>query len=383
VQLLDEHGNGSPLAFIGCKSSKPPKMPRPILGEPQPAGGLNNPQVLLNWFCPTSGVSRFQFKIAFVDSDSTTPPTGGFLSTQLHAYAGYNKSLGFLGLKKNVRQIVSFSEAHFTPYVGPGFGPGPQFNLTANILPDTTYDICVTPVDEQGVVRHEVTSEVFRFKWTPPTVLPTVPWPARPLPPVRNFDDVTPPASGPPRIAAVLMQNPNFALDARYPVGVTIGDFSRMPPRDTSGVYPNAGTTNFLQYRMTVTPTIDPNEILVYRRSSNDPSRNGQSLLPIILYRQQMTNAMFPRVSGDVTQVSPLVERIPFISANNVLATIPDRLIGSGFLFVNGSTYTTFCLRDQQPVIQGAKYRYFVMRFNNQHEAEEIIPAGEVEVPVN
>jgi hypothetical protein len=36
-----------------------------------------------------------------------------------------------------------------------------------------------------------------------------------------------------------------------------------------------------------------------------------------------------------------------------------------------------------QPVQLGAKYRYFVMRFNDQREIQEIIPAGDVELPLN
>jgi hypothetical protein len=62
VQLLDEHGNGSPMVLIGCKEITPPKPPRPVLAQPQAAGDTNNPQVTLNWFCPTSGDHRWASK---------------------------------------------------------------------------------------------------------------------------------------------------------------------------------------------------------------------------------------------------------------------------------------------------------------------------------
>ena len=41
VQLLDENGNGSPLALIGCKDVMPPKPPTPVLSEPAPAGNTH------------------------------------------------------------------------------------------------------------------------------------------------------------------------------------------------------------------------------------------------------------------------------------------------------------------------------------------------------
>jgi hypothetical protein len=40
-------------------------------------------------------------------------------------------------------------------------------------------------------------------------------------------------------------------------------------------------------------------------------------------------------------------------------------------------------LRDQQPVIAGARYAYYIVRFNAKREVQEIIPAGEVELPLN
>ena len=67
VQLLDEHGNGSPMALLGCKDVKPASLPRPVLAQPQAAGDNSNPQVALNWFCPTSGVYRFQVMIQRAD----------------------------------------------------------------------------------------------------------------------------------------------------------------------------------------------------------------------------------------------------------------------------------------------------------------------------
>lgn len=379
VQLLDEHGNGSPLTFIGCKSVKPAKLPRPVLAEPQQAGDTANPQVLLNWFCPTAGVSRFLFKVAFVDAESGTP-SGAISSPQLRLFPAYNPALGFLGLTKNARQVVSFSEAHFTPYVGTAFGPGPQFTIAARVVAGATYDISVTPVDEQGKVRHESTSEVWRFKWTPPVQLATVPWPARPLPPVRDFE---PPNAGselPRRVAATAFVNYYGQIeDHRRPAGVRIGALDSSFSIHSGWV----GDPDLIEYNHAnsiLNP--DPHHGL-FRSESPDPSRAGRTLLPMVLYRQQVTNAAFPKVSGDTVQVSPLIERLPWsYSTANRMVTIRDRLLRLRSETYDDHSLYSLYVCDQQPLVLGARYRYYIVRFNDQREPLDIVPAGEVELPL-
>ena len=62
---------------------------------------------------------------------------------------------------------------------------------------------------------------------------------------------------------------------------------------------------------------------------------------------------------------------------------IYDQLLGAGFEDSGDYTGHFLYLRDQQPVIIGATYQYFVMRLNAQHEVSEIIPAGSVTIPPN
>jgi hypothetical protein len=113
-------------------------------------------------------------------------------------------------------------------------------------------------------------------------------------------------------------------------------------------------------------------------------SRVGSSLLPIVLYRQQVTNSYFPKVSGDIMQVSPLIERIPWLTVTNQVFVVDFLFAGA---YVNNPAkdrYDFFIyLRDTQPVQLGARYRYFVVRFNDKREVQEIIPAGEVELPLH
>lgn len=387
VQLLDEHGNGSPMVLIGCKQVTPPKPPRPVLAQPQVAGDTNNPQVALNWFCPTSGVSRFQIMVQRADHPGGGLPLG-FNGLGLITLQTFNTSISFLGLLENIFDLSKFDAALLTPTLNSGFGPGPQFTFTANVLLNVPYHISVAALDEQGNAGDP--SQVWTFTWKPPTVLPTVPWPARPLPAVQNFDDIQPPGYGPynPRVAAVLLFT-NNQIDQLYPVGIRIGNLKGL-----SNIPNTIGTTNLVSYQVPLItgiavlpppPIVNPDN-LIFSRASQDPTRNGQSLLPIVVYRQQVTNAAFPRVSGNLTQVTPLIETLPHSAvpipgAAAVDVTIYDRLIGAGYEVVKDITGYFLYLRDQQPVILGASYQYFVVRLDEKREVAEIIPAGTVTLP--
>jgi hypothetical protein len=387
VQLLDEHGNASPMTLLGCKEVKPASLPRPVLAEPQSAGGNSNPQVTLNWFCPTSGVYRFQVMIQRADHPGGGVPLG-FFGVQLLRLTTYNKAATYLGLLSDPMGLAQFDAALLTPPAGPSFGTGPQFTTTAGVLLNVPYHISVAAMDDEGNAGEP--SQVWNFTWKPTNALPTVPWPARPLPPVNLFDDTNvsslPPAFL-PRVQAVVFYNGNDQFDQTYPVGVRIGDTSQL----NSTPY-NIGTTNFLTYQVIAPsgiiplppgPAINPNT-LIFRRLSANPSRNGESLLPIALYRQQVVNTNFPRVSGHLTQVSPLLEQLAYgvTSDGSVYTvTIYDRLIAGGGEVLSDQYRQFLYLRDQQPVLLGASYQYFVARFNDQHEISEIIPAGIVTIP--
>jgi hypothetical protein len=241
-------------------------------------------------------------------------------------------------------------------------------------------------VDEQGTVLDGSTSEVWRFTWTPPVVLATVPWPARPLPPSSDFDSL---ADGEqpdffPRVSATAFLTYYNAHEDKYrPVGIRIGWLDSS--FNFSG--PTVGTTNFITYSYRNSIVNPDPHLHLFRSNSRDASRANQPLLPIVIYRQQVTNALFPRVSGDIVQVSPLIERIPWIAyALNVdipIIVIPDRLIAMRGETYNDHSYYMLYVRDQQPVIAGARYAYYVARFDAKREMQEIIPAGEVELPLN
>ena len=83
-----------------------------------------------------------------------------------------------------------------------------------------------------------------------------------------------------------------------------------------------------------------------------------------------------------------MIERLPWSTFNLLgdffTVVIADRLIATQFELTrelpNGAFY--MYLRDQQPVLLGARYRYFAVRFKANREVDYIIPAGEVEIPL-
>jgi hypothetical protein len=395
VQLLDENGNGSPLALIDCKDALPPKPPTPVLSEPAPAGNTANPLVALNWFCPTSGVYRFEIRLQRADQPGSGKPTG-FSNSQfirLTAFKpllalGVNPQPHFYGLTRIRSQASTYDEWQLTPPVGPEFGPGPQYSTTATVIPGVPYHISIAAENSQGYWGDASTE--WTFIWQPPPAFPTVPWPARPLPPVTHFDEAgAVPQSFPeiylPRVAAVVFTNyDGLIADGHYPVGIRFA-----LALGTLEFNSNIGSTNLASYKIYTPPSfapysVDPNNGVFKRYSSgNGALQIGDPLLPIVVYRKQETNANFARVTGNLTQVTPLLEQIPwsaqgYLHGNGVTITIADPLIAmSG----NYDTDNFLFLRDQQPVILGARYHYYVVRMNNQHEVAEVIDGGAVDIP--
>jgi len=146
VQLLDENGNGSPLALIGCKEVKPASLPRPVLSQPQAVGDKSNPQVSLNWFCPTSGVYRFQLMVQRADHPGGGVPLG-LTSIQLLPLLTFNTSASYLGLLSDLSAFSQFDAALLTP-PNTVAGPGPQFTMTANVLQGDRDDCMQSGMDD-------------------------------------------------------------------------------------------------------------------------------------------------------------------------------------------------------------------------------------------
>ncbi len=378
VQLLDEHGNPSPMALIGCKDVKPPQLPTPVLAEPNAVGTVASPQVALNWFCPTAGVYRFAVLVHRLDDPDGTKPIefSGFQIAKSEHLA-----LGSEYVTLATVASIHFTELRTTVPIGPNFGPGPRFSMNVNVSANVEYRITVRAVDAQG--SNGPISAAWNFTWHAPVPPDVVQWPFRSLPAVAAFH---------PGIQARLMSNYldqanqlNLALSQDYPVGVRIG----MVPFLDSYVEVDETKRRFSMSAFRDAQRVDP----LYRFDANHhlfrrKAGGTDVVLPAALYRQQITNSNFPKVSGDVTQVSPLMEKIavqPYTNQFYYGFDAIDKLIGRSpnTEQIPGDERDGhgIYLFDTQPVISGASYRYYLVRFKANHEVDQIIQAGVVTLP--
>lgn len=350
VQLLDEHGNASPLERVGCTEFSGP-LPTPVLSPLESAGtGGTNAQMCLNWFCPTFGVERFEVWIA---GPVGARPSPNLVNTN-PATRTYTVTLdsGAQELEWNVFR---------SSRVGPGFGNGAAFNLKVAVEVGPTYTVMLRAVGVDGSTGTHF-SQPRQIAWSIPTVVTqAVPWPARPLPVVTNGIS--------PRLAAFRLTNAFF-----NGTGVRIGQLTYSGP-----------TQGGLAIRPYATPGTNDPVSWLYTNST------GASVLPVVLYRVQVPNANYPAVSGDVIQVSPLMERIAYapVPYSEFLGAGPAAAIYDPFILVRNETppgtidrtflYNLY-LTDTQPVVLGAAYRYLLVRFKENWEIDRIIPTNDVEV---
>jgi hypothetical protein len=353
---LDEHGNSSPLTRLGCKfafeSSAPPRPQLSPIGSLEPESA---PQMILSWFCPGVNVDRFEVGIATFGDPISTNCAPGYLQFIPPAPVPEMEPLS--------SQIVAaggFPPADFavefrrftTPRPGGDFGIDDQFRIRVDVQLDRRYLVYVKSIGKSGTRSYRSNVEAFFWQATP-LEQPDVPWPPRPLPPVGNsfgltFDAFFEPVCGSTNLPAVPVVR--IAYDG-YAAGPTDC------PIALSGQY--SGT--------------DPNTLL-------PKNSHNESLFPVVLFRQQVTNENFSVVSGDVVQVSPMMESIawglngqqPVILDPYILVERKPRALSRPGMY----------LRDTQPVVSGSRYRYFIARFNQLGELAEVIPAAnELEAP--
>jgi hypothetical protein len=337
VQGFDRHGNPSPLEPLGCISLNfkfPPPAPRlaPII----PGGTAENPTARIQWFSPRWGISRFQVWIRGLPT--TLPPN-------------WPDTLGSPGIAliggKSYR-------TYLTPDVAAGFGNGSLFEVEIPLPADASFEVRVRGFTVSG--GNTQLSNLEEFEWTAPEDYhaPDVPWPRRPMPftqPAAQFN---------PRIIA--KAHPEGGGMVR--IGELIDDIIHFPEQD-----------KFLVVRAG-----DPTPGIYVRTGAGEI----RSLFPFVLYRTMVESPAFPQVSGDVYQVSPLMEDIAWRPETDGAA------IYDPFIYLerplNGQVPTPtnpvfMYLVDTQPAISRAIYRYFLVLLHPETgEIEEILATNDAQL---
>jgi hypothetical protein len=249
-----------------------------------------------------------------------------------------------------------------TRRIGPAFGAGSMFSVEADVVVGNRYSVFIKAVGKDGTVGPR--SNVGMFSWNTTNAPATdVPWPDRPLPAVTltNFPGV---------IARMFQTNDGlftFLPQQRFEgVGIRVGEVAMSD-------FPN-GLTN------AIVGMADPLDH-VYRST-----RDFGSLFPLVVYRVQVENAAYPQVSGDVIQVTPLMEQIAFdrapIPGGGQAVYVHDpfiRLVPEAPTL--GAQRWDLYLLDTQPVLEEAAYRYVMVRLNGEtREITEVMPTPPVTI---
>jgi hypothetical protein len=310
----------------------------------------------VRWFCPPAGVERFELLLA---RELALPPTK--LNDLLSA--NQNSPGNFFGTGNPDKPKNYDFGSYLTPKPGAGFGPGPQFTVTFPVSPGTKYHVQIRSIPKGNGERRP--SNARSLQWSETVAAgqsgPNVPWPARELPEVNGA------------AFAGFLKAENLPGDVFTGVGIHIAN---VPLADTTAAAVDGKLTTHLK------GTKNPVNYVF----THDPG-NGekQSMLPVVLYRYQVPNDVFTKVSGDLVQVSPFMERIVTQSVNLGQAGTATRIVDPFVRITPPSSQPgqdpKIYLLDTQPVMREAAYAYVVVRFEPNGEIRDVVPVPAVTIP--
>jgi len=228
-----------------------------------------------------------------------------------------------------------------TQRVGLSFGSNDLFAVNATTVAGRTHKILIRAVDIHGNTGPFSNEEEFRGALQKIMLTPQVAWPARDLPVPTN------------RVYSPAIRLINLNGECYDGIGIVVGQAAQ------------EGSTGWSNLQLIPSQT----ELATDLRGSN--------FMPVVAYRQQVSNIFFPTVSGDVVQVSPLIEEIAMEPLGGNLERLADPFFT---VLPNATQVWDLVLKDTQPVVVGARYRYVFVRFKENYELEEVVPLGEVEV---
>jgi hypothetical protein len=410
VQALDQHGNPSAVARLEPEVAINGVLPVPALESLTSLGSFTSntnspmpaPSLRLDWTCAEPGVDRFEVWL--------NDGTGQQIASSSDDLIYVGEQLDYVDDVEDGVEAGGDYSRFVTPRLATGFGTNAAFGVTIAVVPGRTYTAIVKAVGVDGTRGNA--SAARRSAWQPsglPLGVGQVPWPARPLPALTSGFH--------PLLLPFQLDEDEFKG-----VGIAIGeiDFGRnFPAALIAPPYRVEGVSNV--------------EELLY------PDDRGSNVLSCVLYRHQVANDRFPEVSGDVIQVSPLLETIASrrlieavpsslphassgslegvgrpvtvetrskqtgrviretvrISRSRAKTAAPATRSGSGVLEISDpfivlagkgrpglDSYpgARIYLKDTQPIVAGARYRYVLARFQADHEIEQLIRVGEVEI---
>ena len=369
IQFFDEHGNPGPLSDLGCvTTTSKVDLPVPLLANPERGGTQTAPTATLNWFCEETGVERFRIYISDGDSPVATAFSGELSPVLIPVIP--LPGPGSIGPRETTTApgVVIDGETYQvyeTGRVGGNFGdpakPG-SFSLDLNVQSGREYTFFVRAVNKAG--DEGESSNLVTFTWSQAAAAsgPQVPWPARGLPTVDpDFID---------EIEAQYLPNLHGGT-----AGVRIGELKTPVNYDVDiGFLQRDGQT--ILRNATNWPATSGYSLDLYQ------SDGGETALSFALYRYQVVNEYFPTVSGDITQVTPLIDRV---RTQTTGGGSPRTELVDPFLEIqpdpSNASRLGLYVRDTQGVVRGGTYVYLLVRFKANGEIDRTIPTNPVQIP--
>ena len=408
AEVVDRHGNSSRLERL-----LPPltinRPPAPVLAPIIGAGTAAEPAMIVRFFAPPQGIDHFEILI------NDVPPALPILKNvrmgaiSMTTVAKAPASLPFLitaFFGGTVSESFKVSQRIVTGPVGTGdgsIGPGPLFTvMVPNLNPRIKQKLVVRAVTRNGLNSERSNGQSFdwRLPSEPPEPAedPCLPWPARNLPEIVDRTSVEPRIEALRCKQAMMPQNGGTLaageFTKRYPIAIRVGAIPinlELP----AGHYPDGDLYPYLN----PTPAdiaAAKNEVIYYTGSTDRPfssflftvpesktSAKRVPLFPIVVYRTQVANADFPSVSGDLIQVTPLLDRLAESVSNNgdgYVRILKDPYFMTALIPPATNSAEEFFLLDTQPVLRGAAYQYFIVRFRKDGEIDRVIRTNTVTV---
>jgi hypothetical protein len=401
AQLFDEHGNPSPISSLGCSKIVPAvAAPAPMLAPVEVAGSELAPQMKISWFCPPAGVDRFEICIA---AEGQSPASN--VGAEVTPDNGSMSNLQLVTLKDGTTVSENFGY-YQTPKASVLGGGSAQFTRTVNVQAKVKYFVFVRSVLNGGSFSKISNVGEFRYVPPPPVIPPGVAWPQRSLPTYNtslNTNVYVWPLLVPALGTNISMVISNFGTGSdgisfaipstglRWIPGVQIGRFhvtGSMELKQAQIFHSDIQLEAGLHAVMDVIDCFEQPVTNVNSLVFTDVK--GNSVFPCVLYRTQVPNFYFPKVSGDIIQVTPMMNGIankPYHPGTRLLLdpfVVPYQFHLGLTNNVASQTidFSSLFLVDTQPRVINACYAYMLVRFNQFGEVRDVLPCGLYTEPV-
>ena len=380
LQLYDEHGNPSPMTQQGecIEHFDTSYLPTPMLEPLTSVAPAINGKMHVSWFCNTAGVERFEVWVGRASGTAATSTDSGLSTDQV---ASHPNTVG------GIEGTAGIDFAVFQTSVARHLRVGgtPQFSADLPVSTSDVYSVLIRAVGPGTYGTRTMGSfsnlETFTYTLHDLTTPIQVPWPERPLPAQASFH------------SGISAAHLNLAKLAPWKGNaVRIGEYADtvIGANTTVVKVDQNGGGRPVQVAFNISSQRDPEHYL-YTNDAVAAAEPDEAIpgcvLPAALYRVQIANANFASVSGDIVQVSPLMERIAqYDNGPNTRVTDPFIAIlhesDSPLTGTAGNFDHDIFLLDRQPVLKGATYKYLLVRFSPTKEIERVIVTNTVDVPL-